>query len=54
VLGDPTAASADEGLELFAAMIEDAWSRLRLGRVDPRGCLVAGAGRPDPTTGAIS
>jgi creatinine amidohydrolase len=54
VLGDPTAASADEGLELFAAMIEDAWSRLRLGRVDPRGCLGAGAGRPDPTTGAIS
>jgi creatinine amidohydrolase len=54
VLGDPTAASAEEGLRLFAAMIEDAWSRLRHGRVDERGCLVDDARRPDPTTGAIS
>lgn len=53
VLGDPTAASADEGLRLFGAMIEDAWARLRHGRVDVRGCLVADAA-PDPTTGAIS
>lgn len=59
VLGDPTAASADEGLRLFAAMIDDAWSRLRAGRADERGCLVPDPGggdaaRRDPTTGAIS
>lgn len=60
VLGDPTAATADEGVRLFAAMIEDAWARLRHGRVDARGCLVAGtADHPDPAdpdsaNGAIS
>lgn len=52
VLGDPVAASADEGFRLFAAMIEDAWARLGRGRIDERGCLTA---EPfDPTTGAIS
>ncbi|MDR5700459.1 mycofactocin biosynthesis peptidyl-dipeptidase MftE [Agromyces aerolatus] len=67
VLGDPVAASADEGFRLFAAMVEDAWARLRHGLVDGRGCLVASGGSaaepswdgspaepPDPTTGAIS
>jgi mycofactocin system creatininase family protein len=49
VLGDPTVASADEGLRLFSAILDDAWSRLRHGRVDARGCLVRAA-----TTGTIS
>jgi len=56
VLGDPTAASADEGAALTDAMIADAWARLQRGRVDERGCLAPPSRGPavDPTTGAVS
>lgn len=54
VLGDPTGATADEGRMLLASMADEAWSRLRSGRIDARGCLVAGAAAPDPTIGAVS
>ncbi len=43
VLGDPRGATAGEGERLLAAIVDQAWSRLRSGRIDGRGCLVAGA-----------
>ncbi|WP_217423983.1 mycofactocin biosynthesis peptidyl-dipeptidase MftE [Agromyces sp. Marseille-P2726] len=54
VLGDPTEATAGEGRTLLRSMVEEAWSRLRSGRIDERGCLVAGVATPDPTIGAVS
>ena len=54
VLGDPTGATAGEGRMLLASMVDGAWARLRSGRIDDRGCLVAGAATPDPTIGAVS
>ena len=54
VLGDPRPATADEGRLLLAAMVDEAWARLRAGRVDGRGCLVAGVAGADPITGAVS
>jgi creatinine amidohydrolase len=41
VLGDARSATAAEGELLLDAIVEGAWSRLRAGRVDDRGCLVA-------------
>ncbi|UOW00273.1 mycofactocin biosynthesis peptidyl-dipeptidase MftE [Agrococcus sp. SCSIO52902] len=57
VLGDPREASAAEGEALLAAMMADAWARLRSGRVDARGCAVRGGEHGSaasvPTAGAI-
>ncbi|MFI6184235.1 mycofactocin biosynthesis peptidyl-dipeptidase MftE [Nonomuraea sp. NPDC051191] len=39
VLGDPTAASAQEGQRLFDQMTEDVAARVGDGHVDPDGCL---------------
>ncbi|KRE22956.1 mycofactocin biosynthesis peptidyl-dipeptidase MftE [Agromyces sp. Soil535] len=54
VLGDPRAASPDEGEVLLDAFVAEAWARLRWGRADGRGCLLRGDDGTDPTTGAIS
>lgn len=43
VLGDPRGATAAEGELLLDAIVAGAWSRLRTGRPDERGCLVAGS-----------
>lgn len=40
ILGDPRGATAAEGAALLDAIVAGAWSRLRAGRVDERGCLV--------------
>ncbi|MDQ2662154.1 MAG: mycofactocin biosynthesis peptidyl-dipeptidase MftE [Actinomycetota bacterium] len=40
VLGDPRGATAVEGAALLDAIVTGAWSRLRSGRVDERGCLI--------------
>ena len=47
VLGDPRPATAEEGERLVAAIVEASWARLRSGRPDERGCLVAGVGSDD-------
>jgi mycofactocin system creatininase family protein len=44
VLGDARGATAAEGELLLDAIVEGAWSRLRDGRADDRGCLVASRG----------
>jgi creatinine amidohydrolase len=58
VLGDPRAASSAEGTALVAAIVDDAWARLRHGRMDATGRLTRPApdARPDvdPTAGAVS
>ncbi|MGW4929575.1 mycofactocin biosynthesis peptidyl-dipeptidase MftE [Agromyces sp. NPDC004153] len=58
VLGDPRAASSDEGAALVAAIVDEAWARLQGGRVDARGRLARPDSEPgpdvDPTAGAVS
>lgn len=39
VLGDPTAASAEEGARIFASMVEDVAARIECNRPGPSGCL---------------
>jgi creatinine amidohydrolase len=48
ILGDPTGANADEGARVLAAIADAAWRRLREGRADSRGCLVADAAASQP------
>ena len=45
VLGDPTTATAEEGVRLLDLIVEDALERLTSAVVDDRGCLVRESGR---------
>ncbi len=47
VLGDPTGASAAEGEQLLAAMVEAAWRRLSRGAVAANGCLLPDSAAPE-------
>ncbi|WKV16370.1 hypothetical protein LP422_22565 [Janibacter limosus] len=48
VLGDPTTATAEEGVRLLDLIVEDALERLTSAVVDDRGCTVRGSDRAAP------